>query len=233
MTHQFLQETGAAERPQTGAFAAADAQPQPIYPTATAAGHPLGRFGTPRPVLRGERLNDREPALTVILEGLAAVTDPDTGLCLHLAGPGETLGGEDTDHSRPVSGFWMTDGRVLEVMAETLSIALPAEDRLKAVIAGIQASRAAVEAEFVCSIRHAATPRLARWMLRLFDADPGGAVMISQANLGVMTGLQRTSVCAAMARLQAAGGLKVVRGRVLLRDRSALASLACNCGQLA
>lgn len=168
--------------------------------------------------------------MSIVGKGVACLTDPASGLCLALIGPGVPLAPPSADRlDRPQSGFWMTDGQVLDLSLSDLSD-LPRDTFIGMFDAMTRRHCAALAVESICARRHQAAPRLARWLLRLFDDDAPAVVVIDQTVLAGMAGLQRTSVCAAMARLQKTGALKVTRGRVLLRNRAALSEIACPCG---
>ncbi|CAN5170713.1 hypothetical protein BH10PSE1_BH10PSE1_18370 [soil metagenome] len=182
-----------------------------------------------RPTRRGEPLNSELDGLGIVRDGIAFITHP-TGLCIAIAGAGQTLGPWSADPTaKGRRGVWMTDGAVTELShADILHFGSLELFRLGLRAAALH--QEAVEAEFVCSRRHSATPRLARWILRLSDSGALPIVTLGQAELAELSGLRRTSVCAAMSQLQTYGGLKVPRGRIFIQDRKALSRIACRCG---
>ena len=121
----------------------------------------------------------------------------------------------------------MTDGQTLDVAFDTLIAHYGAETALAIYARAEAQTRAAIEAELACDLSHRAGARFARWILRLVEAEP--VIMLNQAELARLSGLQRTSVCAAMAALQDSGGIKVMRGRITVRNIGAVERLACAC----
>lgn len=189
----------------------------------------LAARGRRRRVRRGARL---EPGsgLSVVLKGVACLTDVDTGLCLAMIRPGGALGPLMMDGRALHTGLWLTDGEVLDLLPSDLGPLRP--DVFEAVrTAATRSHCAALAAELICSRRHQAAPRLARWVLDLCDNEAHAVAILDQMTLATLSGMQRTSVCAVMSRLQRTGGLKVVRGKVTLRNMDALAEIACRCGE--
>ncbi|MBU1272746.1 MAG: Crp/Fnr family transcriptional regulator [Alphaproteobacteria bacterium] len=80
-----------------------------------------------------------------------------------------------------------------------------------------------------CNARHKVLPRVARWLLLASDLSPGGALQMTQEELGGLLGAQRTTVNEAASQLKAAGAIRYARGVVSVLDRGALEGLACEC----
>ena len=189
--------------------------------------------GRMRRVQAGQSIRPQGDAfsgLSLVLEGVACRAGGDTGLCLAVVAPGDALvaqaavmGLGDDD------GVWITNGTVLDASADVLIDVLGPEGLLEIALAVSARRQAALETEFQCCIRHPAARRLARWIHRFHAATGQRELVLSQSRLGTLSGLQRTSVCAAMASLQKAGGLKVIRGRIRIEDSEALRRQACQC----
>lgn len=181
----------------------------------------LEALGVEQVARRGDRLARpmSEPGLRIVTKGVLCLTHGETGLCTALVGEGAPAG--------PSGGHWLTDGAFVDISFDTLRERYGGSTALAVWMRASDLSRAAVEAELVCFVRHAASRRFARWLLALMkDAD---TTVMTQTELARLAGLQRTSVCAAMATLQAGGALKVTRGRIVLQDRAALEREACGC----
>jgi len=207
----------------------------PALPFADVVGSGLSRLTQHRArrlVGRGDRLSDGPAsALSVVVEGVACLTDVESGLCLAMVRPGGVLGPISAGGGAVTpSGVWLTDGEVVDLTSSDLA-ALPPKRLIPLIEETSRLYWTSLAAESVCSRRHQAAPRLARWILALFEEARLDFAEIEQSTLAELSGLQRTSVCAAMARLQREGGLKVVRGRVLLRNPAALTAAACRCGR--
>lgn len=159
--------------------------------------------------------------LRIVTEGVVAMTHHEAGLCTAVLSRGQPLA--------PLarSGRWLTDGAYVDLPFERLGECLGQEAALGLWAKASALSRAAVEAELVCALRHTASRRFARWFLDVLKVKEIG--LLTQVQLAELSGLQRTSVCAAMASLQTAGALKVTRGRIKLRSYETLESLACEC----
>lgn len=184
----------------------------------------LAGLGLVRRASRGTGLsrgNPARPGIGFVVSGVAFLTHAPTGLCMAPVSAGQTLG------AAGLSGVWMTDGERLDIAFDAMISHYGAETALAIYARAEAQARAAVEAELACALSHRAGPRFARWILRLVEAQP--VILLNQAELARLSGLQRTSVCAAMATLQDTGGIKVMRGRIDVRDVAAVERLACTC----
>lgn len=179
-------------------------------------------LGSEQVARRGDRLPraPEEAGLRVVTRGVLCLTHGETGLCTAIVGEGSPAGRS--------SGQWLTDGAFIDIPFETLRERYGDSTALAVWLRAADLSQAAVEAELVCFVRHAASRRFARWVLALMKG--GDTTVMTQTELARLAGLQRTSVCAAMATLQRCGALKVIRGRIVLQDRTALEREACGCG---
>ena len=181
----------------------------------------LGRI---RSVLRGSGLTQEEAdrsGVRFVISGAAFLTHAPTGICTAPVTAGQALSATGP------CGVWMTDGQTLDIAFDTLIAHYGAEGALAIHSRAEAHTRSAIEAELACALSHRAGARFARWILRLFEAEP--VIILNQAELARFSGLQRTSVCAAMAALQESGGIKVRRGRIMVRDPAAVEQIACAC----
>lgn len=80
-----------------------------------------------------------------------------------------------------------------------------------------------------CNALHAAEPRLCRWLLMTADRLDSDIVPLTQEHLGIMLGVQRTTVTALASSLQDRKVISYRRGRIKLLDRRALKHCACEC----
>jgi CRP-like cAMP-binding protein len=83
----------------------------------------------------------------------------------------------------------------------------------------------------VCNTVHAVSQRLCRWLLQAHRHTGDNTLPLTQACLADMLGVQRTTVTAIGRALQAAGIIKVRRGRIQILDVDALECRACTCHQ--
>jgi hypothetical protein len=183
----------------------------------------LAGLGFQQAAWRGEALTRPRPGpgLRLVTRGTVCLTHAASGLCTAMVGEGSALGPSDP------TGLWLTDGAYTDIPFDQLCDAYGPTAALAIWMRAGDLSRAAVETELTCFVHHTASRRFARWFLPL--AGPGEAIHLTQVELARLGGLQRTSACAAMATLQGAGALKVMRGRIVIQDRQALVHEACAC----
>jgi CRP-like cAMP-binding protein len=81
-----------------------------------------------------------------------------------------------------------------------------------------------------CNALHSVEARLCRSVLEALDRSQDGRHLpVTQEALAEMLGVQRTTVTAAMAQLQAAGAVRSSRGVLEVLDHDALERTACCC----
>jgi CRP-like cAMP-binding protein len=80
-----------------------------------------------------------------------------------------------------------------------------------------------------CNARHSLDQRCAKWMLTARDRVDGDSFTLTHAVLAQMLGVHRPGVTLAASKLQKAGLIRYVRGRVTVLDRAGLEAAACEC----
>jgi CRP-like cAMP-binding protein len=80
-----------------------------------------------------------------------------------------------------------------------------------------------------CNSRHAAEPRLCRWLLTCCDMLDSREIRLPQEVFAKMLGVQRTSVNPILQKLRRGGLVELGRSRVTLRDHAGLNARACEC----
>jgi CRP-like cAMP-binding protein len=80
-----------------------------------------------------------------------------------------------------------------------------------------------------CNVLHSLEPRFCRWLLHIHDRTGGDDVPLTQELLAEMLGVQRTTVTAVAAALQAKGLISTHRGRIRVHDRAGLEAVSCSC----
>ncbi len=183
----------------------------------------LAALGFQQAAWRGEALSRTRPGpgLRLVTRGNVCLTHAGSGLCTAMVAEGSAIGPSDP------TGVWLTDGAYTDIPFDQLCGAFGSATALAVWMRAGDLSRSAVETELTCFVHHTASRRFARWLLPL--AAPGDAIHLTQVELARLSGLQRTSACAAMAKLQRAGALRVMRGRIVIEDVHALALEACRC----
>lgn len=85
------------------------------------------------------------------------------------------------------------------------------------------------EQSVACNALHAIEGRLARWLLICHDRLNIPVLPITQEYLGVMLGVQRTTVNGAAGALRAEGLIRYSRGQIEILDRDGLRKRSCEC----
>ncbi len=81
----------------------------------------------------------------------------------------------------------------------------------------------------VCNRHHALDQQLCRWLLLNLDRVSGADLVMTQERISANLGVRRESVTEAARRLQEAGVIRYVRGRITVLDRPALEARSCEC----
>jgi len=81
----------------------------------------------------------------------------------------------------------------------------------------------------VCNRHHALDKQLCRWLLLSLDRLDSNELKMTQELIANMLGVRREGVTAAASRLQRAGTIRYVRGRIEVIDRAKLEQRACEC----
>jgi CRP-like cAMP-binding protein len=81
----------------------------------------------------------------------------------------------------------------------------------------------------VCNRHHSVDQQLCRWLLLSLDRLPGDSLVMTQQLISDMLGVRREGVTEAAHKLQSAGVIRYMRGRITVLDRPALEKLTCEC----
>jgi CRP-like cAMP-binding protein len=84
----------------------------------------------------------------------------------------------------------------------------------------------------VCNRHHTLDQQLCRWLLLSLDRLPGNELLMTQALISNMLGVRREGVTEAALKLQTAGLIRYVRGRINVLDRPKLELRSCECYQV-
>ena len=93
----------------------------------------------------------------------------------------------------------------------------------------VQALFTQVSQTAVCNRHHSLEQHLCRWLLLMFDRLDDQQLSMTQETIATMLGVRRETVTQAAGRLQAAGLIRYLRGRIELVDRPGLEAKACEC----
>jgi CRP-like cAMP-binding protein len=81
----------------------------------------------------------------------------------------------------------------------------------------------------VCNRHHSLDQQLCRWLLLSLDRLNGAELVMTQELIANMLGVRREGVTEGALKLQKAGLIKYVRGRITILERAGLASRSCEC----
>jgi len=81
----------------------------------------------------------------------------------------------------------------------------------------------------VCNRHHSVDQQLCRWLLLSLDRRTSNELAVTQELIANLLGVRREGVTAAAGKLQKAGVISYVRGRITVLDRPQLEQLSCEC----
>ena len=80
-----------------------------------------------------------------------------------------------------------------------------------------------------CNRHHSLHQQLCRWLLLSLDRLPSDTLTMTQELIANMLGVRREGVTEAAGKLQKAGVIRYMRGRITVINRAALAARSCEC----
>lgn len=81
----------------------------------------------------------------------------------------------------------------------------------------------------VCNRHHSLDQQLCRWLLLSLDRLSGNELVMTQQLIANMLGVRREGVTESALKLQKAGLIKYLRGRITVLDREGLERVTCEC----
>jgi len=114
----------------------------------------------------------------------------------------------------------------LKVLREA-AVASPA--LVRTIVHHAQASILQASQNVACNSLHSAEQRLCRWLLLTHDRLGSDVLPLTQEQLSIMVGVQRTTVTAIASQLQERGAISYVRGKITVLDRAGVHRCACEC----
>lgn len=165
-----------------------------------------------------------------VLEGVLGTFCAPMDVCVAIAGSGSVLGLDDAfDAPTSYPAETLVRGRVFVAPLEALIQALGRSRVMELCLRHTRARLSDMEREAACNATHLVSQRLAKWLLRLHRANRTRDLILTQADLARLMGVQRTSVNTAARQLQILGAARFTRGRVVIRDADLLSQSACRC----
>jgi CRP-like cAMP-binding protein len=80
-----------------------------------------------------------------------------------------------------------------------------------------------------CNALHQLDEKLARWLLLVCDRVESNELQLTQEFISQMLGVRRAGVTEAANRLQTAGLIRYIRGRITILNRQGLEAASCSC----
>lgn len=119
------------------------------------------------------------------------------------------------------------EGSALTIAATDLIRVTDSNARIRTLLLRYASSLTAQMARTIVSnLIHPVERRTARWLLLYHDRVSGDEIVITHEELGLMLGVRRSSITDALHLLEGEGALRGHRGRVIVRDRGILETLA-------
>jgi CRP-like cAMP-binding protein len=134
------------------------------------------------------------------------------------------------DHVTPNNAYVQVPGSGLRMRASALSNHLQNHNTVRAVLlryAHTVLNQIAQSA--ACNALHPIDQRCSRWLLMTHDRVQSDTFLLTQEFLGMMLGVQRTSVTVAARKLKRKGLIAYRRGTVTIHDRAELEENSCVC----
>jgi len=137
------------------------------------------------------------------------------------------------DGYAPSTVYVQVPGTALKMKASLLRTELARSPTLKAIaLRYVHAFFNQVAQSAACAHLHKVEQRCCRWLLMTRGRMPSDEFLLTQEFLGMMLGVQRTSVSLTMNALQTAGIIHYSRGRVTILNRQALQDQTCECYEI-
>ncbi len=119
------------------------------------------------------------------------------------------------------------DTTAVAIQAAQLGAALEASATLRLALLRYASSFInQITATLTSNLTQSVEQRTARWLLMYHDRIDGDEFTVTHDELGVMLGVRRASITDALHQLEGVGGIRSMRGRVVIRDRQELISLS-------
>ncbi|GAB4328963.1 MAG: Crp/Fnr family transcriptional regulator [Dehalococcoidia bacterium] len=132
---------------------------------------------------------------------------------------------------QPMAAIVDVVGEVLDVPVGTIQDLMGRDASTRAAVQRYASLRLAqTELNAACLARHTVEARLARWLLRAWEATArDGALLMTQERLSQVLGTHRPSITLASQRLRDRGAIGHRRGSVVVVDVERLAEASCAC----
>jgi CRP-like cAMP-binding protein len=134
------------------------------------------------------------------------------------------------DQMTPTSAYVQVPGSGLRLRAPVLAEQLRREGSLKRVLLRyVHVFFNLVAQSAACNSLHSVDQRCCRWLLMTHDRVQSDKFLLTQEYLGMMLGVQRTTVTGAAMKLKDRQLIDYRRGHVTILDRAELERCSCEC----
>jgi CRP-like cAMP-binding protein len=167
--------------------------------------------------------------------GLVAMAVPlraVSGAGVALVGREGVVGGFASAGSAPAAcdAIVQVGGTALRMPASAFRNALEQSPSLRSLAARFDAAVLAhAQQTALCNAAHPVEARICRYLLEVQDRCGGDRIPLTQATLGQLLSVRRTTVTLVAGRLEALGVLQCRRGYMQITDREELERHACEC----
>lgn len=143
-----------------------------------------------------------------------------------LVGIAVFMGGNST----PSRSVIQSAGHFYRLPAEYLKEAFQNDSELRILLLRYtQALLTQMAQTAACNRHHTIDQQLCRWLLLSLDCLSGNCLIMTQELIANMLGVRREGVTDAAGKLQSIGAIQYSRGRIIVKDRSILEKLSCEC----
>jgi CRP-like cAMP-binding protein len=136
------------------------------------------------------------------------------------------MGGESTPSRGVIQSAGKSFRLPAQVMKDEFALGGPLMHLL---LRYTQALIAQMSQTAVCNRHHSLSQQLCRWLLLSLDRLQGNELVMTQDLIANMLGVRREGVTANALKLQEAGLIRYVRGRITVLDRKGLETRSCEC----
>jgi len=134
------------------------------------------------------------------------------------------------DRYAPTSAYIQVPGSGLRLQADVLSSEIDRSDTMRRIMLHYaHAFFNQVAQSAACNHFHTVQQRCCRWLLMTHDRVQSERFLLTQEFLGMMLGVQRTSVTGAASALKRLKLIEYHRGQVTILDRIGIEKRACEC----
>lgn len=177
----------------------------------------------------GESL-DSDDRIVFVQEGMVGKFVPGSQVCIGLVGAGGVMGLEAAvGVGQSTQAMGLAETRLFEAPADLLVEGLGRARVTDLCMRQTLARLEALQSEAACNAIHLVPQRLAKWLARLHRSNRAKDIRLTQSEIALIMGVQRTAVNGGVRQLQDIGAIRCSRGRIIIQDMDQLVRSACGC----